>query len=118
MTLRGAGIAIAAMAPVAGAAESLLCMGIAPGFLMVVESESTTFDYLGDGDFAWSPPLPDRIDGGYSTRLVTAGGDVPVYLEERACRVIGIDLPIRIELGIETSLGLTPFAGCCKRREK
>ncbi|NRB00714.1 MAG: hypothetical protein HRU32_12990 [Rhodobacteraceae bacterium] len=98
-------------------AEALLCMGIAPGFLMVVEGDTTTFDYLGDGDFDLDPALPLAISGGFGTRLKTAGGDIPVYIEERACRVVGIDLPIRIELGIDTSAGFTPFAGCCKRAE-
>ena len=42
-------------------AEALLCMGIAPGFLMVVEGDTTTFDYLGDGDFDLDPALPLAI---------------------------------------------------------
>ena len=96
-------------------AERLLCMGISPGFLMVADGAATTFDYLGDGNFALDPPLPQRIEGWHATSLMAAQGGIPVLVEERTCRVAGVDLPIRIELGITTSRGLEPFVGCCLR---
>ena len=105
-----------ALTTVAAQAEDLHCMGISPGFLMVTDGATTTFDYLGDGVFTFDPPLPDRIDdSGHATSLVTSRAQLPVYIEERSCRAIGTDLPIRIELGVPSSEGMIPFAGCCRR---
>ena len=118
MALRPASVFAAglALAAVPAGAERLLCLGTSPDFMMIVEGPTTSFDYLGDGTFAFDPPLPGRLTGGHATELVASRARIPVYFEERACRAIGVDLPVRVELGIETADGLSLFTGCCQRR--
>lgn len=105
-----------ALSALPAGAERLLCLGTTADFMMVIEGDSTSFDYLGDGTFPLDPPLPQRLTGTHKTDLVAAHARIPVTLEERACRAIGVELPVGIALGIDTASGPQVVSGCCQRR--
>lgn len=106
----------AAHAPAAGAAapERLLCLGTFPGFMMTVAGKEATLDYLGDGVHGFDPPLGDRVERFETHDLVTLRERWPVYLEPRACEVLGVTLPVSVEIAVPSSAGLLPLRGCCK----
>ena len=96
------------------AADRLLCLGTAPGFMMDLEGVTARFDYLGDAVFPLSPALvlPDDVVARFE--IGTHGGPVPIYVERTECRVLGATLAFRVEIGIETSRGAAPMTGCCR----
>ena len=54
-------------------ADRLLCLGTRPGFMFTVETDTATFDYLGDGRYRFEPPLTALPD--------SAASQVPRILE-------------------------------------
>lgn len=92
----------------------LLCLGTYPGFMMTVAGSEATLDYLGDGIHGFDPPLGDRLEGFGTHDLVTMRERWPVYLEPRACEVLGVTLPVSVEIAVPSSAGLLPLRGCCK----
>jgi hypothetical protein len=94
-------------------AGRLLCLGTAPGFMMVIEDTEVAFDYLGDGRFVLEPPLQSAPQGFATHSLVTARDRWPVYLETRSCRVANATLDVSIEIAVPTSDGARPLIGCC-----
>ena len=101
----------------AAAPERLLCLGTFPGFMMTVAGNEATLDYLGDGVHGFDPPLGDRVDRFGTHDLVTLRERWPVYLEPRACEVLGVTLPVSVEIAVPSSAGLLPLRGCCKWQE-
>ncbi len=101
------GLTLASTPAMAG----LVCAG--EGFALIARDDAAQFTYLGDGTFALSPPVPEPGFGFLRLTLATAGGDIAIYLEERACDVADADLPLSIEIAIDTSRGLEPRVGCC-----
>jgi hypothetical protein len=51
-------IALIAATPSAANAVELHCLGRDPFFMMVLNTDTATFDYLGDGVFELTPPCP------------------------------------------------------------
>lgn len=93
----------------------LHCLGTRPGFLFTVEAGDTVrFDYLGDGRFGLEPALSDRFEGFRGYTLVTSRERWDLWLETRSCRVIGIDLPLTLEIAVPSSAGLRPLTACCR----
>jgi len=114
--------ALALVAPVQSQAQTSdhrpdwLCLGTSPGFMMTIQGDKASFDYLGDGVYAVDPAVPAEPPTAASRHdLVTSRTRIGMFLERRECRVIGADLPVRIELAIPTSVGLRPMVGCCKQ---
>ncbi len=108
-------LAISVAAPVQ--AVELHCLGHSPGFMLVLQDQRATLDYLGDGVFDLHTPLPDPVPPFFQTALETAGGPVPVYLERASCEIFGISLPFRVELGIPAFAGQAPAFGCCRQAD-
>jgi len=112
-------VAVAMLLGSGAARADLLCMGTDPGFLMQIDGNETSFDYLGDGRFEVLPPV-DEADILRSTRsfvLVTSQTRLPMRIEPRACPVMQTELPLQIEINVPTSHGDTVFRGCCLIRE-
>lgn len=100
--------------PLPGNGMELHCLGRDPGFMLVITDATARLDYLGDGVFEVTPPLPDPLPDFSSHALTTAGGDLPVFIERRACETFGITLPFAVELGIPAFAGRRPAMGCCR----
>lgn len=100
--------------PTVASAEALLCLGTSPAFMMVLDGDRATLDYLGDGQYQLDPPLPAGAPVSVDLELVTGSGRWPVRIETRECRVARFTLPIRIELDLPASAGLLPLRACCK----
>ena len=100
-------------APVAAQAEPrLMCLGSEPNFMLLVEGEAASFDYLGDGSFAFTPP--PRPGLGYSVhRLAAARTAFDVHLAETPCPALDTTLPVSVEVAVPTAAGLRPLRGCC-----
>ncbi|ROU04184.1 hypothetical protein [Histidinibacterium lentulum] len=116
--LRAAALALP-LALLAGTAPAdppgLHCLGSRPGFMFSVEAgDVVRFDYLGDGQFGLDPALTDRFEGFRGFELVTARERWDLWLETRACRIIGIDLPLSLEIAVPSSGGLRPLTACCR----
>jgi hypothetical protein len=109
-----AAIVLALLLPEAAAAERLLCLGLAPGFMMTLEDETARFDYLGDGVFDLAPPLALPERGVARHEIETYGGPLPVFVERAACPILGTELAFRVEIGVQTSQGMRPMTGCCR----
>jgi len=93
-----------------------LCLGTEPGFMMTISGGAATFDYLGDGVYGMEPPVPSTPPEAASRHdLVTGRQRITVFLEHRACQVLGTRLDVAIEIAIPTSIGLRPMTGCCKQ---
>lgn len=105
---------ICGLAAVPVHAATLLCLGTYPGFMMTATSTQATFDYLGDGRFGIEPAI--QAPGfGYATHsLVTARERWPIYFTEERCEVIGVTLPVSVEVAVPTSAGVRPLQGCCR----
>lgn len=100
------------------AAAQLLCMGTSPGFLMTIDGGTARFDYLGDGEFELLPPVAeDEVLRSTRTHvLLTAGGRIPVVLQQRRCPVLSITTPVSVEMLVDTDGGSSVFSGCCLLR--
>lgn len=103
--------------PTSLCAETLLCLGTRPGWMMTIETDTVAFDYLGDGRYALDPPLESRDFGFRTHDLVTARERWPVYLETRTCPSLRIMLPVSIEIAVPSSAGRLPMRGCCKWKD-
>lgn len=110
-------ILLAPMLANPAAAAELHCLGLSPGFMMVLEDSAARFDYFGDGVFPLRPALTLPLDGVARFELETYGGPVPVFVEAASCPVFGADLEFRVEIGIETSQGMRPMFGCCREAD-
>jgi hypothetical protein len=99
------------------AASELHCLGISPGFMLVLRDDIARFDYLGDGMFSVTPPLALPLDGLTRLELAAHGGPVPVFLERAPCPMFGAELAFRVEIGIQTSRGMQPMFGCCREAD-
>lgn len=111
--LRGIILSFCLVSP--AAAEGWLCLGTYPGFMMTIAGDRATLDYFGDGEYRVDPPVPDAPEKVSSLHtLVLSRSDVPLFFEQVSCRVMGLSLPVRVEMAIETSDGFRPMAGCCK----
>jgi hypothetical protein len=97
--------------------DTLHCLGLSPGFMLVLEGDEARFDYLGDGVFAVSPPLTLPLDGFGRFDLQSYGGPVPLYVEAASCRMFGAELAFSIEIGVQTSQGMRPMYGCCREAD-
>ncbi|MDG4648805.1 hypothetical protein P6F26_10150 [Roseibacterium sp. SDUM158017] len=117
MPLRIAPFLAAALFPAPLAGAELHCLGTGPGFMLVIDGGTARFDYLGDGVFDLEPAVTLPLDGVRRTDLRTHGGAVPLFLEEAACPIFGIELDYRVEIGIQTSEGLRPMFGCCREAD-
>lgn len=113
MILRALALGLAAL-PAAATAETLLCLGTRPGFMMVIEADVVAFDYLGDGRYTLDPPVAAPGFGFASHELVTMRERWDLYLEERSCKVMRATLPVTLEISVPTSAGDRPLTGCCK----
>jgi hypothetical protein len=98
-------------------AAELHCLGLSPGFMLVLEDATARFDYLGDGVFSVTPPLALPLDGLTRLELAAHGGPVPVFLERAPCPMFGAELAFRVEIGIQTSRGMQPMFGCCREAD-
>lgn len=102
-------------------ATELHCIGTDRFFNLLMIDDEARFDYLGDGRFDLAPPLPQELPDFLRFSLMTYGGPIPVYLERTACPVeIGttvLQLEFRVELGIDSSIGIQPMRGCCLLEE-
>jgi hypothetical protein len=108
-------IALIAATPSAANAVELHCLGRDPFFMMVLNTDTATFNYLGDGVFELDPALSAPLGDFEQTALMTAGGPVPVFLERRECTsMMGVSLPFAIEVGIPAFAGQRPANGCCR----
>jgi hypothetical protein len=104
---------VLSLTPTAQAA-TLHCLAGPPGLMLTLSGDTARLDYLGDGRFALSPPL-DAPPATFSRHAIaTAGGALPIFLRREACRVMGLDLPFAVELGIPTDEGRSPVRGCCR----
>ncbi len=111
-------ILVLLLLPSAVMADTLLCLGTRPGWMMTIEDDTVAFDYLGDGRYTLDPGLAGRADGFSSHDLITARERWPVFLENRACRVVRATLPISIEVAVPSSAGRLPLRGCCKWQDR
>ncbi len=116
MTARILGLTLTALIalPATVWGDTLLCLGTRPGFMMVIETDSVAFDYLGDGRYTLDPPLQGPGFGFATHELVTMRERWDVFLEERSCEVIRATLPVTLEIAVPTSAGDRPLSGCCK----
>lgn len=82
--------------------------------MLVLSQTTARLDYLGDGVFDVTPPVPQDIPTFTRHSLVTAGGALPVFVERRPCEVLGLTLPFAVELGLPANGGRVPANGCCR----
>ncbi|MBF9029733.1 hypothetical protein HKCCE3408_04930 [Rhodobacterales bacterium HKCCE3408] len=113
MKALSAALTIAAAGP---AAAELVCVGFEPRFGLVSDGETARFDYLGDGTFALTAPLPAPLPDLHRTGLVTAGGTVPVLLQSGPCEILGVTQPVSIEILVPRLGDVAVFEGCCRDR--
>ncbi|WP_143535083.1 hypothetical protein [Roseivivax jejudonensis] len=106
-----------ALAAAPAAAETLLCLGMQPGFMLTIEGDTVAFDYAGDGQFELDPPLPARGLSYSRHTLVTARQRWPLYLEGRDCAALGATFPVSVEIGVPVRSRVEPFSGCCTWRD-
>ena len=103
---------ILACLPQVAQADTLLCLGKRPSFLITMTEATATFDYLGDGVFRLDPPL-SRATATEPRALFSSRTEFPMFVDRRACEVRQLDMPITIRLIVPTSSGPRLFAGCC-----
>lgn len=99
--------------PTLAVEPELLCLGLAPKFVLTARGAEVTFDYNGDGTYRLEPPL--RAPGLAYQRhdLVTQAARWPLSLDARDCRIATLVLPLRVEVRVPTDRGVQPFLGCC-----
>ena len=84
---------------------------------MIEDADIVSFDYLGDGRFRLDPPLPAEGAGFSRHELVTASERWPIFIETRACPILGGTLDITMEIAVPSSAGQLPLQACCKWRD-
>ncbi|MGR3435563.1 MAG: hypothetical protein ACU0CO_11855, partial [Shimia sp.] len=102
------------LALAAPAEARLLCLGLGPGFMSVIEGEAMTLDYLGDGTYRIEPPVEGAPVLPTTHTMVTMRERWDVTLTPAACQVARATLDYAIEIGVPTSAGIRPLTGCCK----
>lgn len=93
----------------------LLCLGNEQRFSFVSDGQTAQFDYVGDGTFDLSAPLPLPLDGPAESTL---GTHVPIHfvVAPAACEVFGVTQSLTIELTILSNGAEVVFTGCCSDR--
>jgi len=94
----------------------LLCLGTGPLFSLVSDGQNAQFDYLGDGTFELSRPLPLPLDPPVASGIITSLYPIPFALTEEPCEIMGVTQPLSIALVVPSNGGETVFRGCCRDR--
>ena len=94
----------------------LLCLGTAPLFSLVSDGQHAQFDYLGDGTFELSQPLPLPLDPPTASGIISSLYAIPFALTAEPCDIMGVTQPITIALVVPSNGGEVIFRGCCRDR--
>ena len=94
----------------------LLCVGSDPRFAIVSDGETIQFDYVGDGTFDLTAPLPLPLPDPATSGIITAAYVIPFALTHGDCRVMGVTQDLSIELIVPSNGGEAIFTGCCRDR--
>jgi len=95
-------------------AAELHCIGQQPRFILLLDGDTARFDYLGDGEFDLSPPLTGPLWNFTRLELQSFGGPIPIFIERRACTVMGIELAFTAEVALPAFSGQRPALACCR----
>ena len=93
-------------------AQSMWCL--LDGVMLTTKEATAQLDYLGDGTFEFTPKTPEIGFGFQRSTLKTAGGPIPVFLDEKPCTAFSVTWPVTVELAVRSADGPRIYSGCCR----